>query len=44
MNSLRMFDMVILLMILLIRVVRLMVSKACVKFVATSAVLCGGLF
>ena len=44
MNFLRMLGMVVLLMILLMRVMILMVSKACVKSIATSAVRCGGLF
>ena len=44
MNILRMFGMVVLLMILLIRELMLMVSKACVKSIAMSVVLCGGRF
>ena len=44
MNFLRMLGMVVLLMILLMSVMILTVSKACEKSIATSVVLCGGLF
>ena len=44
MNFLSMLGMVVLLMILLMSVVIFTVSKACEKSIATSVVLCGGLF
>ena len=44
MNFLSMFGMVVLLISLLIKVMMLMVSKACEKSIATSAVRRGGLF